>query len=738
MKAILAEYGSWWSSIDANIVNSGNCKTISELQCGENSVFWIETRFPNGRRVLCQVTKDDDRIIEWSPQTFNIRNTVHEYGGGSFIVVDEVPYYITPDGVFRQKAANMEPDLIIAGDRSHRFADLFYHKGILYAVYEVHSGKEVENMIVRIVNGAIHPLVTGADFYAFPRISPDGQYLTWMEWNMPNMPWDETAVVVSSFRENGALNEIYRISREGVNYQCPEWSSAGNLYVISDHTNWWNIYEVNLAEHKLGQNLYPVDAEIGAPLWQFAERHFASNKNGILMDVAGKLVYKQWNKEAKAIDSPCYTNFKYLAVDESGTAYAIAAGPTKSSSVIRIQLDSEQVRVLQNIAALADLTADNVMVYLVVDILRESRSSADIDKYDISIPESMDFQSDGITVQAWFYPPFSKTHAALEDTLPPVVLVAHGGPTAYSPNTLDMRIQYLTTRGFAVCDVNYRGSTGFGTVFRNMLRRSWGIVDRNDMINAAIHLISQKRVDPKRLCIMGSSAGGYLLLATILKSDLFSAAASLYGVSDLVGLAKDTHKFELGYNEQLIGKLPEEKALYEQRSPLNHVDQLSTPVAFFHGEDDPVVPLAQSMQLYEALKKKGIPTSLTVFPDSASTCRFLFLGSEVFQPLFQVRLMVSKDPLRMRGNLFREESLHGCGLFKELNIFWNNDMFCSAFSVELLDEMSKILLNEHLTLLGNNLTVAMNFTVQFTLRLMTDNVLYRTEIDLVLSAEGIL
>ncbi|VDK73391.1 unnamed protein product [Litomosoides sigmodontis] len=582
-KKATGEYGSWWSSIDTN------------------SVFWVEAQFPTGRRALFQAKKDEDQIIEWTSRHISVRNTVHEYGGGSFIIVDDTPYYITVDGIFKQVSASSEPELIVVGDRLHRYADLCYHKGILFAVYEVHSGNEVENMIIRIEKGSIQPIATGADFYAFPRVSPDGQWLTWMEWNFPNMPWDETTVVISSINENGGTNEVCRISREGVNYHSPEWSSAGSLYLISDHTNWWNVYEVNLSERKLGQNIFPVDAEIGAPLWQFAERHFAANKRGILMNVSGKLVYKQWNKEVKEIDCSCYTSFKYLALDESNTAYAIASGPTKSSSVIKIQLDTEQVVVL-----------------------RESRSSSDIEKYDISMPESISFQSDGINVQAWFYPPFSKTYAAPEGTLPPVVLVAHGGPTAYSSNALDMRVQYLTTRGFAVCDVNYRGSTGFGTVFRNMLRRNWGIADRNDMINAASHLISQKRVDPKRLCIMGSSAGGYLLLATILKSDLFSAAVSLYGVSDLVGLAKNTHKFELGYNEQLVGKFPEERALYEQRSPLTHTDQLSTPIAFFHGEDDPVVPLAQSVQLHEALKVKGVPTSLTVFPGEAHGFRGSF------------------------------------------------------------------------------------------------------------------
>ncbi|MCP9258186.1 Peptidase, S9A/B/C family, catalytic domain protein [Dirofilaria immitis] len=513
LKTITDDYGSWWSSIDTNILSSGNCKTISELQCGK----------------------------------------MHEYGGGSFIIVDDAPYYITLDGIFRQVAADTEPELIVAGDYSHRFADLCYHKSILYAVYEVHSGNEIENMIVQIIEGAIRPIVTGADFYAFPRVSPNGHWFTWMEWNMPNMPWDETTVVISSIKENYDIDEFCRISRKGVNYHSPEWSPVGNLYLISDHTNWWNIYEVNLTDHKLGENIFPVDAEIGAPLWQFAERHFASNKQ-----------------------------------DESGTAYAIAAGPTKSSSVIRIELDTKEV-----------------------NVLRESRSSTDIEKYDISIPESMHFQSDDITVQAWFYPPFSLKNCGYWRTLLDYYYL---NEQFLSKTYAAPKNSVSDHEGFAVCDVNYRGSSGFGTIFRNMLRRNWGVMDRNDMINAASHLISQKRVDPKKLCIMGSSAGGYLLLATILKSDLFSAAVSLYGVSDLIGLVKDTHKFERGYNEQLIGKFPEERALYEQRSPLNHIDQLSTPIAFFHGEEDRVVPLTQSMQLHEALKIKGIPTSLTIFP----------------------------------------------------------------------------------------------------------------------------
>ncbi|KHN79899.1 putative peptidase YuxL [Toxocara canis] len=413
-----------------------------------------------------------------------------------------------------------------------------------------------------------------------------------MQWNLPFMPWDETSVVVAEFCADGKLGKvIMELSEKDVNFQCPEWNSESQLHVICDRTNWWNVYSVDMEKAKLGENIYNVNAEIGAPQWQFADRHYATNQYGMLMNVSGKLVFKWWNGKVVHLETPMYTHFRCLALNTHNIAYCIASGPTRCTSVIRIDIQNNKVAVV-----------------------RESRDANQIDNLDISVPELIRFSSGGCTVSGWFYPPFSRSFVAPEGTLPPVVLMAHGGPTANASNALEMKLQYFTSRGFAVFDVNYRGSTGFGTDYRNLLRKQWGIVDRDDMINAAQYLVDSRRVDAKRVCIMGSSAGGYLLLSTLLHSDVIRAASSLYGVSDLVGLYKDTHKFEYGYNEQLIGKYPEEAHIYESRSPLGKADQLSCPVAFFHGDQDTVVPLSQSIALHEALKARGIATLLIIFP----------------------------------------------------------------------------------------------------------------------------
>ncbi|VDK24194.1 unnamed protein product, partial [Anisakis simplex] len=292
------------------------------------------------------------------------------------------------------------------------------------------------------------------------------------------------------------------------------------------------------------------------------------------MNVSGKLVFKWWNGTLEHIETPLYTEFRSLDLNNQNIGYCIASGPRRSSSVIRIDIQSKKFQ---------------------VTVIRESRDAKEIDKLDISIPTLVKFPSGDCTVSGWFYPPFSSSYKAAEGTLPPVVLFAHAGPTGAATESLNMKTQYFTSRGFAVFDVNYRGSTGFGTEFRNSLRKKWGLVDRDDMINAAQYLVDNRFVNKDRICMMGSSASGYLLLATIQNSSLIKAASSLYGVCDLIALTKDTHKFELGYNDQLIGKYPEEEHIYKQRSPVNKIDQINCPIVFFHGDRDTVVPLSQSI-----------------------------------------------------------------------------------------------------------------------------------------------
>uniref|UniRef100_A0A915CHM1 Acyl-peptide hydrolase n=2 Tax=Parascaris univalens TaxID=6257 RepID=A0A915CHM1_PARUN len=584
--ATISDYGSWHSNIDADIIVSGNCKAICELQATNESVFWIEQLFLDGRRCIFE-SRYGGVPIQWTPPHMSVRNRVHEYGGGSFIVVDGSVLFVTTTGIYRQQSADSAPEVIFEGGSSRRFADLFYSGGNLYVVEEVHSNEShfPQNRISRISSsGDVEPFVSGADFYAWPRVSPDGKYFSWMQWNLPFMPWDETSIRVAQLLTDGTLSKpVMELSSKDVNFHAPEWDPESRLYVISDQTNWWNVYSVDIAKGRLGENVFSVNEEIGTPQWQFADRQYATNQHGILMNVSGKLHFKWRNGNVDRLETPLYTQFRCLALNTRNIAYCVASGPTRSSSLIRIDVESGEVTVV-----------------------RESRDAAQIDSLDISVPELIEFSSGGYTVSGWFYPPFSRSFVAPQDALPPVVLMAHGGPTANATNSLDMKMQYFTSRGFAVFDVNYRGSTGFGTKYRNLLRRQWGVMDRDDMISAAKYLVSSRRVDENGVCIMGSSAGGYLLLSTILHSDIIKAAASLYG---------DTHKFEYGYNEQLIGKYPEEAHIYESRSPIRMVDRLHCPVAFFHGDEDAVVPLSQSISLHNVLKARGVPTMLLVFPD---------------------------------------------------------------------------------------------------------------------------
>ncbi|VDP32598.1 unnamed protein product [Heligmosomoides polygyrus] len=305
-----------------------------------------------------------------------------------------------------------------------------------------------------------------------------------------------------------------------------------------------------------------------------------------VMNVNGRLMLRR-DCFVREVPTPGYTVFSHLSITQSDVIYAIASGPKKASCVLRIDVSNEGQEP-------------------VISVVRTARDDKDIDALDISEPEHLEFQSDGVPISAWFYKPKNRNYTAPAGTLPPVVVMGHGGPTAIALDCFDLKKQFFTSRGFAVLDK---------LIHLFMLKRQWGVVDRDDMIAAARSAIARRLVDSEKVCIVGSSAGGYLVLSALIHSDVFKAAVCLYGVADLVGLAKDTHKFERGYNEQLIGRYPEEEAVYKERSPISHVDRLATPIAFIHGKEDTVVPVSQSIEMHEKLRQKGITTALMLFDD---------------------------------------------------------------------------------------------------------------------------
>ncbi|VDL78264.1 unnamed protein product, partial [Nippostrongylus brasiliensis] len=468
-----------------------------------------------------------------------------------------------------------------------RYADFTASPTHVYCVNEFGT----ENRLISIDRTSKEQKVvaSGADFYASPRVSPDGKRIVWMQWNHVNMPWDETSIHMAVLHSDGTTsNEVVVKDGTGkqINYYCPSWKDD-KLLMINDSTDFWNLYEVDIVKEK---NIFPVEREIGYPLWQFADRPYASNGSCTIMNVGGRLMARR-DCFVREVPTPGFTVFSHLSITEGDIVYTIASGSKKASCVLRIDLSKEEQGP-------------------VLTVIRTARDDSDLEQLDISEPEHMEFQSDGVPISAWFYKPKNRRYAAPAGTLPPVLVLGHGGPTGVAVDSLDLKKQFFTSRGFAVLDVNYRGSTGFGTKFRNMLKGQWGVVDRDDMIAAARSAIARRLVDPEKVCIMGSSAGGYLVLSALTHSDVFKAAVCHYGVADL-----ETHKFEKGYNEVLIGKYPEDEQIYKERSPISHIDRIKTPIAFMHGKEDTVVPVSQSIEMYEKLRDNGVTTALMLFED---------------------------------------------------------------------------------------------------------------------------
>uniref|UniRef100_A0A8R1HHT2 Acyl-peptide hydrolase n=1 Tax=Caenorhabditis japonica TaxID=281687 RepID=A0A8R1HHT2_CAEJA len=594
-----AAYGSWDSQITPDIFAKCNCKMICELQVVGKTVYWVEQNAVTGKRELYSKPVDGNDRTRWADGQ-SVQTAVHEYGGGALHVLpDGSVLFATIEGVFYQKSADSGVEqLAEANNRMFRFADFSATETHVFAVNESHQvdAKVPENRLISIDRKTRNQNVvaSGADFYAYPRVSPDGKKLIWMQWNHPNMPWDESSIRMADLTGGESSNEVILKdgTGKGINYTEPSWHEH-RLLLMHDATNWWNVYLSAAEPNAVEKNLNPIQREFSYPLWQLGFRNYAANKPYLAMNANGVL-YLRTGFGTVEIPTPGYTVFQYLSLDPIGSElFAIASGPKRASSVISIDLSNKDFP---------------------LKVHRESRDSAEIDALEISEPEEIVFNSDGVIVSGYFYPPKNSAYSAPPGSLPPVLLLGHSGPTAPAQDSLDFKKQFFTSRGVAVFDVNYRGSTGFGTDFRRMLYKNCGIVDRNDVLNGAKALIEQGRVDADKVVISGSSAGGFLLLSCLISPDnIIKAAVSIYGVADLLALDEDTHKLEQYYNEMLIGKYPEEAAVYQERSPIYHIDKIETPIAFLHGKEDTVVPVKQSITMYEKISARGITTALQLY-----------------------------------------------------------------------------------------------------------------------------
>ncbi|HVF32238.1 MAG TPA: S9 family peptidase [Acidimicrobiales bacterium] len=594
-----APYGAWRSPITAASLVEQSVR-LGQVVVAGGSVFWNEGRPSEaGRQVL---VRDGVDVL---PAGFSARTLVHEYGGQS--------YAVSPDGswlVFSNQADQRLYRLPLSADGGGdpvaltaeppvpmgvRFADPVVSPdgAWVLCVRERHLGPsalEVVNDVVAVPSspggGEPRVLAEGHDFFSAPRLSPDGSSLSWLSWDHPRMPWDGTELWVAPFTAGEVVGSPSRVAGGAAeSVSQPRWSPSGELHFVSDRTGWWNLYRGD------GVPVVEREAELSRPDWVFGQATYGFLPDGGLVFAASVgNVDRLEVLGAGGVDVP-FSLVTSLQPAGADSVVAIAGSPASSLAVVRI-----------------DVTTGSTAV------LRHSRA-ASVEAAYLSTPEPIAFPTtDGRTSHAFFYPPANADFTGPEGERPPLIVLSHGGPTSASDSVLDLGLQYWTSRGFAVVDVNYGGSTGYGRAYRQRLAGSWGIVDVDDCVHAARWLASQGRVDGDRMVIRGGSAGGYTTLAALtFRPGVFAAGASHYGVADAEALAADTHKFESRYLDGLIGPYPEARDVYVARSPIHHTAALDRPMILFQGLEDRVVPPDQAEMMAAALRERGVPFAHLTF-----------------------------------------------------------------------------------------------------------------------------
>jgi dipeptidyl aminopeptidase/acylaminoacyl peptidase len=605
--AVERPFGAWDTPVTSEVVVAAAVR-LGEVCVDGGDVVWAEARPSEGGRTQLVRRRADGGTDELLPEGRNARTAVHEYGGAAWWVRDGVVWFTDWAG---QRLYRLEPGSEPvpltpepAQPRGDRYADgeLGPDGTRIVCVRERHRGDRATDVVNEIVTLDAHAssepevLITGPDFVAAPRLSPDGTTLAWLQWNHPAMPWDAAELVV---RDLATGEETVVAGGPEESAAEPRWQPDGSLWFLSDRTDWWNLYRFR-SGHDI-EAVVRTEADIGVPAWVFGSSRYA-------VLGGGRVVVARWRDgfDGLALRSPDgvltdldlpFTGVGAVVAAGPDTVVVAAGGPTAEPGVHRIDLSGATPQVETMWAAPGLGLAD----------------------YEISAPEALRFPSvDGAgeprTARALFYPPVNPRFRGREGELPPLLVVIHGGPTSKAVPVLAVAVQYWTSRGFAVVDVDYGGSSGYGRPYRELLRGQWGVVDVADCLAAARALADRGWVDPQRLCIRGRSAGGYTTLAALARDDTpFAAGADHFGVADLGALARDTHKFESRYLDGLLGPYPEAREVYEERSPITHVERFARPLIVLQGDEDAIVPPAQSEAIVSALRAKGVPVAYLLF-----------------------------------------------------------------------------------------------------------------------------
>jgi len=594
----IASYGSWKSPITSDLIVAETIGLGGAAFDGPD-IVWRELRPQEGGRVVLVRRAADGTVTDLTPEGYNVRTRVHEYGGGANALDGGTVYFanFADQRLYRQDPGTAPRPITPEAELRYADAVVDRRRGLLYCVREDHTGPgEAVNTLVRIrcdgdaIGGEV--IVSGNDFYSSPRLSPDGDRLAWLTWNHPNLPWDGTELWVGRLDGEGAIVQAERVAGgpdESI-FQ-PEWSPDGVLHFASDRTGWWNLYRRRAGADEA---LCPMEAEFGEPQWVFGMSTYA-------FESAGRIVCAYLRRGFSHLAT---LDTVTLKLEEIETPYTYVAGVQAAPG--RVLFGGASPSQVWSLIRL-DLTAHRA------EVLRRA-SSVTIDPGYISVPQEFEFPtSGGRTAYGFFYPPRNQDFSAPEGERPPLLVMSHGGPTGATSPVLDESTQYWTSRGIAVLDVNYGGSTGYGRAFRQRLNGQWGVVDVDDCTNGALYLAWRGDVDGNRLTITGGSAGGYTTLCALTFRDAFKAGASHFGIGDLETFATDTHKFESRYLERLVGPFPEQRDLYRERSAIHHTDRLACPLILFQGSEDKVVPPSQSRTMYEAVKAKGLPVAYLEF-----------------------------------------------------------------------------------------------------------------------------
>ncbi len=599
-----APFGAWPSPFPVELLTR-DATVFGEIGAGDGARWWLEGRPAEaGRQVLVR-REVDGAETRLSPEAFNVRDRVHEYGGGAYVidgdlvVVSEFAtgrlHRVTAPGV-------LEP--LTSAEHAWRFADLSVDRARnrLLAIREDHDRDtlarhgEAENAVVAIDlgDGSVTVLADGHDFCSAPRVSPNGRRMCWLRWDHPNLPWDGTELVLADVDAGGRPTNARVVAGSRSDWIAqPRWSPAGVLHFVAEPDGWMNLFRVadgDVVERVSG----PIEAEFAFPDWAFAYANYAFAPGGEILAIGRSDGRDRLHRIApdgtvRVVGLP-FTELSYLACDGDGLVFR-AAAPDRPWAIIELDLRSEEWRVLKG------------------------STTRTHDPADVSLGEAVEFPTEGgRTAHGFLYRPANRVTRGPAGQLPPLIVTSHGGPTAEASTAFNVLFQLFTSRGIAVLDVDYGGSTGYGREYRKRLLGEWGVVDVADCVAGARWLADQGIVDRTRTAVRGSSASGYTTLCAVTFTEAFRAGTSLYGIGDLETFLRETHKFESRYLDSLVGPYPERRDLYHDRSPLNFAERISCPVLILQGSDDRIVPPAQAEQIVDALWERQIPHGYVLFP----------------------------------------------------------------------------------------------------------------------------